>query len=29
MNKPHVCGAAASPPPEGVQLALGATRREI
>ena len=28
MNKPHVRGVAASLPPKGAQIALGATRRE-
>jgi hypothetical protein len=29
MNNPHVRGLAASLPPEGAQIALGAARREI
>jgi hypothetical protein len=29
MNNPHVRGVAASLPPEGAQIALGAARREI
>jgi hypothetical protein len=29
MNSPHVCGFAASLPPEGAQIALGAALREI